>query len=148
MTMEENRFRFDLPDGWEDQTVYHFRGPFEGEREHLLTLTLSRQVQHDDVASFAKEQTDPIVESMQGIDVIKDEEVTIENGNQAYEFVYRWMPAEGVTVFRKQVFVIKDRIGFMFSCEFSKKTLKTVGVGMRDAIEALVPGTYEPLEED
>jgi len=148
MNQRHVSFEFDLPTGWEDQTVYYFRGPNDGDREHLLMLVLNRHLQHESVAGFAKEQTNPITSGLQGVEVVRDEEITQEDGNQAYEFVYKWTPAESIHIFKKYVFVIKGGIGFTFSCEFSKKSLKTVGVSMKDAIEALVPGTYEPLEEE
>ncbi len=148
MTMYENPFHLDLPHGWEDQTVYYFRGPDEGGKEHMLTLVLNRNLQYDNVATFAKDYTEPIESTLQSVEVMKDEEITLENGNQAYEYVYKWMPAEGITIIKKYVFVIKDRMGYTFSCEFSRRTLKTVGVGMKNVIESLVPGTYQPLEED
>jgi len=146
--MNDNAFSFELPEGWEDQTVYYFRGPVEGDKEHLLMLVLNRQLQHEDVTSFAKEQINPITSGLQGIEVLKDEEITIDRGNQAYEFVYEWTPVEDVHIFKRYVFVLRSRIGFTFSCEFTKKSLKTVGAGMKDVIEALVPGTYTPLEEE
>lgn len=146
--MNDNPFSFELPTGWEDQTVYYFRGPNEGDREHLLTLVLNRHLQHESVVDFAKEQTDAIISGLQSTEVVRDEEITQEDGNQAHEFVYKWTPAENIHIFKKYVFVLKGGIGFTFSCEFSKKSLKTVGVAMKDAIEALIPGTYEPLEEE
>ena len=146
--MNDSPFSFELPAGWDDQTVYYFRGPNEGDREHLLMLVLNRHLQHESVVDFAKEQTDAMTSGLQGVEVIRDEEITQEDGNQACEFVYKWTPAENVHFFKKYVFVIKGGIGFTFSCDFSKKSLKTVGIGMKDAIEALVPGTYEPLEEE
>ncbi|MBU1319299.1 MAG: DUF1795 domain-containing protein [candidate division Zixibacteria bacterium] len=146
--MSETIFKLDIPRGWEDQTVYHFRGPSDGETAHQVTLVLNRQLQHLDVADFAKEWIDPIKSTLQGVDVLKDEAITLDRGNQAHEFVYRWTPSGGVQAIHKYVFVIKDGIGFTFSGEFSKKTLKTVGVGMMKLIEALVPGTYEIAEVD
>jgi len=146
--MDKTVFELDIPRGWEDQTVYHFRGPSDGETTHEVTLVLSRQLQHIDVGSFAKEWIDPTKATLQGVDVLKDEETTIDRGNQVYEFVYRWTPSGGVQAIHKNVFVIKDGIGFTFSGKFSKKTLKTVGVGMMKLIEALVPGTYEIVEDD
>ncbi len=145
--MSQSPFKLELPEGWEDQTVYSFRGPEDGGREHSLTLILNRHLRHEYISDFAREHIDPITETFQGIEVLKDEEVTIEEGNQAHEFVYKWIPSEGMTLFTKYVFVIKDNMGYVFSCEFSKRTYKTVGSMMKNVIEALVPGTYEHPEE-
>jgi len=144
---DSDRFQVNLPQGWEDQTVYTFRGPEEGGIQHTLTLAVNRHLQHEDIERFAKEQTEPITAGLQGVEVLKDEETTIEGGNPAYEFVYKWMPNEGQVILNKRVFVIKDGMGFIFSSDFSKKTIKTVGAQLSEVIETLVPGTYEPLEE-
>jgi hypothetical protein len=146
--MADSIFKLDLPGGWTDQTVYNFRGPREAERDHQVMLVLTRELQHIDVGSFAKEWTYPLVSTLQGVDILKDEEITIPKGNQAYEFVYRWSPSESLQDIYKYVFVIKNGIGFTFSCQFSKRTLKTVGAGMIQLIESLLPGTYEAISND
>ncbi len=144
----ENRFKIELPTGWEDQTVYHFRGPDLDGIPHLVTLTVARQLRDENITRFAQERIDPIVQNLQGLEVLKSEETTVENGNPAYEFVYRWIPGEGVRFFQKHVFVISDGMGFSFSGSFSKKTFKMLGQQLKELIEGVLPGTYEPLEED
>jgi len=62
--------------------------------------------------------------------------------------VFKWVPGEGTKMFYKYVFVIKENIGHIFSARFTKKSIKTVGASLPDVIEALIPGTYEPLETD
>jgi len=148
MKKAQNRFSLDLPHSWEDQTVYHFKGPDIDGRPHTIILTIDRLLRDDSIAHFAQDRIDPIVENLQGLEVLKKEEVTIENGNPVFEFVYRWIPGEGVKLFQKYVFVIKDGMGFSFSGSFSKKSLKMLGGQMKEIIESLLPGTYEPLEEE
>ena len=84
-------FRTDLPRGWEDQTVYVFNGPEEAGHQHNIMITIDRQLRHQTISSFAHEKTDPIVDGLQGVDVLKDEETTIPGGNPAWEFVYKWV---------------------------------------------------------
>ena len=148
MKKKPNRFRFDLPTGWEDQTVYNFRGPDIDGQPHTLTLTIARRLIDDDIATFARDRIDPIVDNLHGLEVLKQEEVTLEGGHPVFEFVYRWIPGEGIKLFQKYVFVIKDDIGFSFCCSFSKKSFKMLGGQMKEMVEALLPGTYEPPEED
>ncbi len=146
--MKSNRFLFDLPRGWEDQTVYIFEGPKEGNNEHRLVMYLDRQLQDADLISFARSKISPIVDNLSGVETLKDEEVTLEGCNPCYEFVYKWIMAENLAYFHKYIFVIKDGIGFTFSCRFTKATYKLLGHQMNDVVEALVPGTYEVVEED
>lgn len=142
------RFKFDLPAGWDDQSAYHFKGPDVAGRDHLITLYVDRYLQHETLRSYVREKTDPILSSMDGIEVLKDEEVSVEGGHPVWEWVYRWIPGEGLVEFHKYVFVIADGMGFMFNGRFSKRTHKTVGRQFKDVVEAVLPGTYEPIEED
>ncbi|UCC44002.1 MAG: DcrB-related protein [Candidatus Zixiibacteriota bacterium] len=141
-------FKVDLPMGWEDQTVYVFNGPDQDGMQHSIMITIDRQLRHETIASFAREKTDPLVDGLQGVDVLKDEETTIPGGNPAWEFVYKWVPSEDSLIMQKYVFVIKDNMGFAISAKFSRKSYKTVGLQLPKIIESLLPGTYEPLEAD
>jgi hypothetical protein len=141
-------FTFEIPSGWEDQTVYTFRGPKIDEHEHMLILNITRKLQHEDIYHFAREWIDPMVNTLQGLDILKEEEITIEDGNPAYEFVCRWTPADNVAVIKKYVFVFMYDMGFTFSCDFSKKSYKMLSGQLKDFIDSLLPGTYEPYEED
>lgn len=141
-------FKFDLPKGWEDQTVYVFQGPNEADLDHSIMLTLDRKLRHDDISDYAYEKTSPIVETMDNIDVLKNEEITLPNGNPAWEFVYKWVPADDMIFFQKYIFVFKENIGFAFSGKFTKQTIKTVGAQFKQIVEYILPGTYEPLDDD
>ncbi len=141
-------FKINLPAGWEDQTVYYFGGPNIDGQAHTITLTLARKLLDDSIDRFAQDRIDPIVDNLQGLEVLKQEEVTIEGGYPAFEFAYRWIPGEGVKLYQKYVFVIRDNIGFSFCCSFSKKSFKMLGGQMKELVENVIPGTYEPLEEN
>jgi len=148
MSKKENRFYIELPSGWMDQTVYVFQGPNVAGIDHSIMLTIDRNLQHDNIENMAYEKTSPIVEALDGVEVLKDEEITIADGNPAWDFVYKWIPADNIKLFCKYVFVIKDGMGFTFFGKFTKQTLKTLGAQMKQVIESFLPGTYEPLEED
>jgi hypothetical protein len=148
MGKDSNPFIFDLPEGWTDQTVYVFKGPRERELDHSIMLIIDRNLVQDGIYQFARERIDPIIETMDSIEVVKDEEVTIKDGNPAWEFVYKWIPSDDQIFFLKYVFVIKDKMGFTFSGKFTKQSLKLVGAQMKQMIETFLPGTYEPPEED
>ncbi|MCX5752511.1 MAG: DcrB-related protein [Candidatus Krumholzibacteria bacterium] len=147
MKKDTNRFEFDLPDGWQDQTVFHFRGPVIDDQEHLLTLVIDRFLQQTDVREFARPRTQPVLAALQGVEVLKDEETTVPGCYPSYEFVYRWMPVEGVKIFKKQIFVLRESAGYAFDIEFSKKSYKMLGEQVKKVIENLLPGTYEPRED-
>jgi len=150
MDREYNHDLFDinLPSGWEDQTVYVFRGPSEDGRDHNLMLMIDRHLQQEGIAAFAHEKIDPLMNSLQSVEPLKDEEITVEGGNPAYEFVYKWVPSENFIGFQKYLFIFKDGLGYTFSICFSKKSLKLLGSQVNEIIENLVPGTFEPLEDE
>jgi len=148
MDAELNRFRFELPKGWEDQTVYSFNGPDIDGQPHTLTLTVARRLVDDDVEPFARDRINPIVDNLQGLEVLKDEATTVEGCFPSHEFACRWIPGEGVQLYQRYIFVIAYGMGFTFSATFSKKSHKLLGEQMKDVIESVLPGTYEPLEED
>jgi len=139
-----DRFRFDLPRDWQDQTVYHFSGPEIDGQKHMLTLTIDRQLQETDIGSFARVRTQPAVESLQGIEVLKDEETTVPGCYPTYEFVYRWIPSAEIRLFKKYIFVLRESMGYSFEIEFSKKSYKLLGEQVKKIIESMLPGTFEP----
>ncbi|MCU0638762.1 MAG: DUF1795 domain-containing protein [Candidatus Krumholzibacteria bacterium] len=147
MKKEIELFTFDLPEGWEDQTVYHFRGPVINDQDHLLTLVIDRNLQQKDVGEFAGLRTRPILEGLQGVEVLKDEETTVPGCFPSYELVYRWMPADGIKIFRKYIFVLRGNRGYAFDIEFTKQSYKLLGEQVKKLVEVLLPGTYEAKED-
>ena len=141
-------FGADLPIGWRNQTVYHFRGPEIDGMPHTLVVTVDRELQEPDIGRFAQRQTDPIKQNLQGLEILKDEATTIAGGNETYEFVYKWIPGEDVRLYQKYVFVFKDGMGFTISSSFNKRSFKMLAVQMKELIENILPGTYEPIEKD
>lgn len=141
-------FKIDLPVGWEDQTVYHFQGPAIDGTPHTLILVIDRHLQDVDIREFANQRIEPITQALQGLEVLKSEETTIEFGHPTYEFVYKWMPSDDVRIYQKYIFVIGNGLGFTFSASFTKKSFKTLALQLKDVVEAVLPGTYKPLEEE
>ncbi len=140
------KFKFDLPSGWSSQTVYYFRGPKEDDNDHQIIMTINPKPQHDSVESFAKESIRIIERSLDGTETLKNEEVTGDGVHPVWEFVYKWIPSDEITFMQKYVFVLAGGLGFTFTCQFTKKSYKTVGLQLKDVIDAVLPGTYNPIE--
>ena len=143
MSRNGDIFNIDLPPGWADETVCVFRGPKVGEKEHMVILAIDRESRYEGIEEMAFAKTAPVLEALGGAEVLKNEEITVEGGNPAWELVYKWIPAEGIKVFCRYVMVMSDGMGFTFSAEFTKQTLKTVGAQMKQVIGSLLPGTFE-----
>ena len=132
------QFRLDLPDHWNDQTAYYFVGPEVDGVPHMLTVTLDRQLQDHDLKTFARRQIDLQIEATGGLEVLKDKRNTLSSGKEVYEFVGRWIPSDDHVIFKKTVYLIVDGIGFTFAADFSKHSLKTVGVEMMKIVDSLI----------
>jgi hypothetical protein len=142
--IKELDFNISLPKGWQDQTMYYFKGPRIDDFDHEMTLNIDRFLQHAGIIDFAREKTRPLTSSMTGIEILKDEETTVEGCNASYEFVYKWIPADDIIEIHKYVFVLKEQMGFAFNVRFNKKTYKLLGTQIKEIIEKVLPGTYEP----
>lgn len=143
-----NSFAISLPDGWEDRTVYSYMGPDDSGVQHVLTLTIDRHAGGVTLREYARDRINQVVNSLQSLEILKEEEKTLPNGNPAYECVYKWVPVKEKIIFRKLVYMILDDIGYTFSANFSKKTIKTIGVEVDQIINSFHPGTGIDTDED
>ncbi len=133
----------ELPEGWQDQSAYFFKGPQIDDFDHDLLLNVDRFLQYDNVDDFAREKISPIVQSMPSIDVLKDKNVTGGGGNEVYEFVFKMVLADDLIQIHKYIFVIKDEMGFTFTIRYLKKTYKMLSNQTKEIVESVLPGTYK-----
>jgi hypothetical protein len=136
-----NQFRIELPDGWEDRTIHQFMGPEDSGVQHILNLIVDRNASTDDVAEYARDRIDQIIETMPAAEILKEEPKTLGNGVEALEVVYKWVPPNGKVTFQKLVYMIREGVAYAFSANFSKKTIKTIGVEVDRIIESFEPGS-------
>jgi hypothetical protein len=142
VVMSDIEFNIELPGEWQDQTMYYFRGPEIEGFVPEITLNVDRFVQTDDINEYSRERISPIVQSMQGIEVMKDREITREGGNPAYEFVFRWIPADEVVEIHRYLYVMKADLGFTLLGRFSKKSYRVLKEQFREIADRLLPGTF------
>jgi hypothetical protein len=121
-------FEVNLPDRWKETTVYTYQGPDDSGVQHNISLVVDRETTAPDLKTYAAERRANLLATLQGIDILKEEERTMESGYPAYELVYKWIPVEGTVVYQKMLFVLVGRVVCTFSGNFSKKTIKTIGV--------------------
>jgi hypothetical protein len=76
-----------------------------------------------------------------GYAFINETEKLLPGGVSAYEMVYKYVPADGIELFQKQVFLILNDKGYIFTSTFSKKTLKTIAHEVDQII-----ATFRPLK--
>jgi hypothetical protein len=108
-------------------------------------LSLDRTGRHTAVRDLANEHTHPIVQNVQGLEILKDRDITLEHGNPAYEFVAKWVPGDEVVIIKRYVFVLTETLGFTFFCDFSQKSFSALTAQMDEVIEGILPGTFHLL---
>ncbi len=122
-------FDLELPDGWRNQTAYMMIGPVENDQAPLVTLTLDREPVVDGLDEFADARVSMLQESFGQMEVLKNENVTLDNGLPAREFIAKLSFGEE-PVFRKHIWVLHNDRGYDFVGDFDKQTLKTFGLDM------------------
>lgn len=147
MGSTNNQYRIDLPDGWEDRTIHLFMGPDDSGVQHMMQLSIDPETEGAELREYARQRIDAAMESLQGAEILKEEEKTLKNGRTVYECVYRWIPVDGKKLFQRLVYMIVDGTAYTFSANFSKKTIKTIGVEVERMINTFLTGA-EYNEED
>lgn len=133
------RFDIDLPDGWEDQTLYTFTGPDDSGVQHNLVLIIDNDLEGVDLETYAKLRLDSIKDTLSGFELMGEREKELKSGNKAYEIVYKWSPGADKTLVQKQVFTIIGDKAYNFTSSFSKKTIQTIGVQVDEIIDSFKP---------
>jgi hypothetical protein len=141
MAPELNRglYSINLPDAWEDQTVYTFKGPDDSGVQHNLVLIIDNEVGGVNLKTYGKLRLDSIKGNLPGFELLGEREKELKSGAPAYEIVYKWAPADDKILFQKQVFTIIDGKAYNFTSSFSKKTIKTIGVQVDEIIDSFTP---------
>lgn len=143
-----NQFSINLPEGWTDTTVFTFQGPNDSGVQHNLVLVIDPAVEKDiEVAAYAKQQLENSKLVLPGFEMINEQEKTFIPDIPAYETVYKYIPADEVIIFQKQIFMIIDGKGYSFTSSFSKKTLKTIANEVDEIIASFIPIPQKEDEE-
>jgi hypothetical protein len=132
-------FKVDLPSGWEDQSLYIFKGPDDSGVEHRIILTIDNDVTAPSLKEFAQERIEALLGSIQGAEILNEENKVLAGGDAAREFVIKWVPVDGQIIFRREILVLKGKKGYHFSANFSKKTIKTIGNEVDQILNSFIP---------
>ena len=92
-----------------------------------------------DVTTYAKSQFDQSKIVLPGFEMINEKEKTMPSGVPVYEIIYKYVPADDVILFQKQIFMIIKGIAYSFTSSFSKKTLKTIANEVDEIITSFIP---------
>ena len=138
-----NQFQITLPDDWIDRSIYIFDGPEVSGVQHSLTLVINRELPDDDLDQFAQERIDALVNSVPGMEILKNENKTLPNGTECRDVVIKWVPVDEKIIFQKKVYMILGGRGYTFSANMTKQTMKTIGLDIDRMINS-----FSSLEAD
>jgi hypothetical protein len=122
-----NKFTIEMPSGWEDKTIYTISGPVEDEIQHNIVINVGEDVEVDSVTELADLQIESLEMQLQGFHMLKRGEITLNNGQEAYEAIYRWEPTNVKRLYQRQIYVLAGKTAYTLTSTFSKKTRKTRG---------------------
>jgi len=131
--------KLNLPPDWIDETVYTYKGPDDSGIQHNLVLMVDGESRPDDITAYAKERIHTLAQTLGGFELLSERPRKLKTGFDAYEAVYKWIPAEGKIIFQKQVYLIAYGTTYNFTASFSKKTLQTIGVDVDAMIDSFKP---------
>lgn len=122
-----NGFTIDQPDGWQDKTVYTLGGPVEDGIQHNVVINVGHDVDIDSVEELADLQIASLEMQLQGFRILKRGEITLSNGQEAYEAIFRWEPTDVRRLYQRQIYVLAGKTAYTLTSTFSKRTRKTRG---------------------
>lgn len=135
-----NLFQLNLPEGWKETTIHTFQGPHDSGVQHNIVLVIDPDVpRKTDLKEYARQQSGVTKEALPGYALIKEAGKTMPDGAPAFEIVYKYVPGEGIELFQKQVFMIIEGKGYIFSATFSRKTLQTIAYEVDQIIASFKP---------
>lgn len=122
-----NGFTISMPEGWQDKTVYTLSGPIEDEMQHNIVINVGQDVDIDSVEELADLQIESLEAQLQGCRILKRGAITLNNGHEAYEAIFRWEPTDVNRLYQRQIYVLAGKTAYTLTSTFSKKTRKTRG---------------------
>jgi len=135
--------RFRLPQGWEDETIHTFRGPHDGDMQHYVILMIDDNVGIIDIGQYARRQLESQRLGEPPVEVIRQGERLLTPDLTVYECVSKWIPVDTRILYLRQYYALKNGCGYSFSCEFTKRSLATIG----HEVDQLVAAVLEETEE-
>jgi hypothetical protein len=125
--MNNHLFQLTFPEGWKETTVYTFEGPHDGGVQHNLVLIIDPFIKKDAVVKdYANTQLAGPKQVLPGFEMLGEADKKLADDTPAFEVVYKYVPAENIVFYQKQVYFIKENKAFVFTATFSKKTMQTI----------------------
>ncbi len=138
MGKTNHQFRVELPDGWQDQTIHHFIGPFDRGTQHMLTVTMDNEPSTTDAADYAEIRKDALLDARPDLEMLFSGDTELPSGREVYELVYKTVPPGGAPTLTRMIFYIEGKQAFTFSATLNKHTLRTIGTEVTAIVDSLL----------
>ncbi|HMD69118.1 MAG TPA: DcrB-related protein [Chitinivibrionales bacterium] len=133
-------FRLTFPDGWKETTVHTFEGPLDGGVQHNLVLSILPELDKKvTLAEFARGQLSLSAKALPAFEMLSEADRAAPSGRALRVAVYKYTPADQVTYYQKQYFIIDSGRGYVFTSTFSKATLSTIADEVDKIVDSLTP---------
>jgi len=130
------RITVELPSGWSDESIYFFRGPEQAGMAHSLSVLVDENPGTTDVDSYARDRVLMLQASQSGLEVLKEGAITMDDGREAYEMVYKVAGSGPRPEFGRQVFMLQGGTAYAFQGKYTKPTARTLGAAIDQMIRS------------
>lgn len=144
--MNNNIFQLTFPDGWKETTVYTFEGPHDSGVQHNLVLMIDPFINKDtELKNYAHAQLDSSKQVLPGFEMLGEVDKKLPDGTLAFEVSYKYVPAENISLYQKQVYCIKENKAFVFTATYSEKTMQTIANDVDNIIASFL--LFKPVQQ-
>lgn len=116
-----------LLEGWEDQTIFVVKGPDADGVEHFVTIQVDPKLGRTSIEKYGESQAAATLGALTNTELLKQGPFTLPGGAPAYELVFKWTPVEDQLIFRRLVYVERNKHAFIISGNFSEQSLTALG---------------------
>jgi hypothetical protein len=124
---QANSFTLNKLDDWQDKTIYTLTGPVTDGIQHNVIINIDQDVPFEDLIDYAEWQIRTLEEELKGCTLLKKGETKLDNGMDAYEAIFSWIPVEDMKIYQHQIYFLNDNTAFKLTASFTKKTRQTIG---------------------
>ncbi len=134
-----NKFRLELQDGWEDDTLYIISGPVDDGVQHNINITVDKEPQLDSLTEYAEWQIKSMEEQLKGCRVLLREQTQLQIGLLAFRAIFSWSPNDNLRIYQEQIYVMVEGMAYTLTTSFTKKTRKTLGPAIERMMLSFTP---------
>ncbi len=137
-----------LPKGWRNQTVFTFMGPNVDSVPHIVTVIRDTSGRKLTLDEFSNEHVALLRAGQPNMSVARERRVAAAKDLVTRELLVGESgqgPAN--RPYRLLRFAIVDRVGYVFSCQVTRRSLKLVGRDIDSLIDSVLVDIVEESEE-